>query len=152
MRQFFPQIAAILALVAPIVYIRAILKGEAKPHRTTRFVLMLITLITASALFANGDRVALWLAAASAIQAAVIFGMSLKYGMGGKDKVDILCLLIAMLGIVLWQVTKQPVLALYFAIAADFTGGVPMFIKTWREPETEIWSYMPLMSQERYSY
>lgn len=141
MKQYFPQVAAILALIAPIVYIRAILRGEAKPHRTTRFVLMVITFLTVTALFANGDRIGVWLAAASAIQAVVIFGMSIKYGMGGGDRIDILCLIIAMFGIVLWQVTKQPILALYFGVAADFVGGIPLFIKTWRHPETEIWSY-----------
>ena len=141
MKQYFPQIAAVLALIAPVVYIRAILRGEAKPHRTTRFVLMVITFLTVTALFAHGDRVSLWLAAASAIQAIVIFGMSIKYGMGGGDKVDILCLVIAMLGVVLWQITNEPILALYFGIAADFVGGIPLFIKTWRDPDTEVWSY-----------
>lgn len=141
MLQYFPQIAAVLALTAPIVYIRAILKGEAQPHRTTRLVLMIITVITATALYFQGDRVALWLAVASALQASVIFGMSVKYGVGGRDALDVACLIIAVVGVVLWRITDQPLLALYFAIMADFVGGVPMFIKTWKRPDSEVWSY-----------
>lgn len=141
MLQYFPQIAAILALAAPVVYIRAILKGEAQPHRTTRLVLMIITVIAASALYFQGDRVALWLAVASALQAAVIFGMSVKYGVGGRDALDVACLVIALIGVVLWRITEQPILALYFSIMADFVGGVPMFIKTWKRPDSEVWSY-----------
>jgi hypothetical protein len=144
MRSVFPIISAILALIAPIIYSRAILRGDAKPHRTTRFVLLLITILTFASIYAQHNHEAIWLAGASAIQAVFIFGLSIKHGMGGRAKSDIICMTIALLGIVLWRVTKQPLLALYFAIIADFTGMIPAIIKTYRRPETEIWSYFAI--------
>ncbi len=42
-----------------------------------------------------------------------------------------------MVGIVAWQTTDNPLLGLYFGIAADFAGTVPTIIKTWRLPESE---------------
>ncbi len=141
MKAAFIFISSALALVSPIVYSRAILKGEAKPHRTTRFVLLLITALTTASLFAQHNSVAIWLAGVSTIQAILIFGLSIKYGMGGWAKTDILCLVIALLGILLWKTTNNPVLALYSAIAADFTGMIPALIKTYRFPDTEVWSF-----------
>lgn len=141
MKEIFLIISSILPLISPVVYSHAIVKGEAKPHRTTRFVLLLISCLATFSLFAQHDRVAIWLAGASALQAIVIFVLSLKYGMGGWAKFDILCLIIAFIGIIAWQTTHQPILALYFAISADFIGMIPALIKTYKLPETEIWLF-----------
>jgi hypothetical protein len=144
MNEFLPILSAILALISPLVYGVAIVQGRAKPHRTTRFVLLLIGVLTALSLFAHGDQVGIYLAVASAIQSITIFGLSLKYGVGGGNKIDIICLLIAVLGIVLWQLTNNPLVGLYFAIAADFTGMVPAILKTYRWPESEVASFFAL--------
>jgi hypothetical protein len=61
--------------------------------------------------------------------------------MGGHSRSDILCLIIALIGIVLWQVTKNPIVALYFAILADFTGFAPTLVKTYKQPETEYYLF-----------
>lgn len=141
MKQFFLVLSSLTALISPLVYARAILKGEAKPHRTTRLVLLLITSLTTASLFAQGDRVAIYLAGISTFQSILIFILSLRYGMGGWAKTDLLCLFISLLGIILWKTTSNPTLALYAAIAADFTGMVPALIKTYHFPETEVWSF-----------
>ena len=57
--------------------------------------------------------------------------------MGGWAKIDILSLVIAVVGIVLWQITNDPILALYLSIGADLTGMVPAYIKTYKFPKTE---------------
>ncbi len=129
--------SSICALVSPVIYARSILSGESKPHRTTRLVLLLITILSTSALVAQGDRVAVWLAGVSALQSILIFGLSIKYGMGGWAKLDLMCLGIALVGIIAWQVTSEPVLGLYFSILADFTGMVPAILKTYHLPHTE---------------
>ncbi len=144
MKAVFIGISSLLALISPLVYSQAILKGEAKPHRTTRFVLLLITALTTASLYAQRDTVAVWLAGVSTLQSIIIFILSIKYGMGGWSKTDLFCLLIALSGIVLWKTTSSPTLALYFAIAADFTGMVPALIKTYHFPKTEIWTFYGL--------
>src|SRR3989344_189970 len=141
MDKIFIIISSLLALISPVIYAKAILKGEAKPHRTTRLVLLLITSLATASLFAQHNTVAIWLAGVSTLQAIVIFALSIKHGMGGWAKSDMICLVIALLGIGLWQTTKQLTLALYAAIAADFTGMVPAIIKTYKFPKTEIWSF-----------
>jgi hypothetical protein len=144
MRDVFIVISVILGLISSFVYFIAILKGQARPHRTTRFVFLFITALATLSLFAQGNRVAIWLSAVSTFQSIVIFGLSMKYGMGGKSKTDILCLVMALIGIVSWQITKNPLAALYFSIAADFTGFFPTLIKTYRLPHTEVWTFYAL--------
>lgn len=118
-------ISSLLALISPIIYSKAILKGEAKPHRTTRLVLLIITSLTTASLFAQHDRVAIWLAGVSTLQSILIFILSIKHGMGGWAKTDIICLIVAVIGIMLWKVTQNPVIALYFCHRRGFCGHDP---------------------------
>jgi len=134
-------ISSFIALISPFIYTRAILKGEAKPHRTTRIVLLIVTALATVSLLAQHDQVSVWLAGVSTLQSIVIFILSIKYGMGGWEKSDIVCLMIAFLGIFLWQTTNEPIIALIASIVADFTGMVPALIKTYKYPETEIWTF-----------
>lgn len=146
MKSIFLLLSVLLPIYSPWVYAKSILRGEAKPHRTTQFVLLVITLLTTSSLLAQNDRVAIWLAAVSAFQGVVIFILSLKYGMGGWAKTDLFCLLFAGLGIILWQTTHDPAVGLYFSIAADCIGMIPTLIKTYHAPETENMSFFALDS------
>ena len=134
------SLSSTLILINPIFYARAMFKGNAIPHRTTLFVIALLATISAVALFAAHDKVAIYLAAASAIQSTFLFILSIKYGMGGWEKTDLLCLVIALIGIVLWRTTENPLVGLYFAILADFAGMVPTILKTIKWPQTEILS------------
>lgn len=141
MSNLFIIISSFLALISPLVYSNSILKGQAKPHRTTRLILLIITSLTTTSLFFQGNRVAIYLAGVSTIQSIIIFVLSIKYGMGGYSKSDIICFVMAIIGIILWQITSNPVIALYSAILADFTGMIPALIKTYHFPKTEIYLF-----------
>jgi len=142
MRILLIFLSSTLALISPIIYARSILRGEARPHRTTRFVLLLITALSTASLIAQHNTVAVWLAGVSMLQAILIFYLSIKRGMGGWSPADILCLVIALIGITAWQTTSNPLLGLYFSILADFVGMVPALIKTHKLPHTEnVWFF-----------
>jgi len=115
----------------------AMIKGRAKPHRTTRLVLFIIVILGFLSLYAQGDRTVVWFLGICAFQSLVMLIMSIKYGMGGWAKIDILCLVIALIGIVLWRITSNPALGLYGAIIADIAGMIPALLKTYRLPKTE---------------
>lgn len=141
MQQLLLLTGAIIEIIAFLVYIKAILKGEAKPHRTTRLVILIIATIATFSLFAQGSQTAFWLLFINAIFGLLVFILSLKFGMGGWSKLDILCLFIAILGIILWRVSDDPALALYSAVAADFTGFLPTLIKAYKFPKSEVWYF-----------
>jgi hypothetical protein len=61
--------------------------------------------------------------------------------MGGWAKIDIVCLLISIIGIVVWQWTDEPLLGLMASILANIVGNIPAFVKTYEYPKTETWVY-----------
>ncbi|MFA6256614.1 MAG: hypothetical protein WC606_05590 [Candidatus Absconditabacterales bacterium] len=133
--------STMFALFSPIFYTLSILKGESKPHRTTRFVVLSITFLSFASLLAQHNTVAIFLAGVSVLQSILIFILCIKYGMGGWAKTDIICLVIAGIGILVWKLTSNPVMGLLASILADFVGYLPALIKTYKFPETETWVF-----------
>jgi len=52
-------------------------------------------------------------------------------------KLDYICLVLAILGLILWWITNNPLLAIIFSILADFFASLPLIIKSYKFPETE---------------
>jgi hypothetical protein len=140
----FLLLSILLPLLSPIPYILSILRGEAKPHRTTRLVILATTVLTTLSLIIQHDNTAIWLSLVSTIQAIIIFTLSIKYGMGGWSRRDITCLAIAGIGILAWQTTHNPAMAVYFSVLADFIGMLPTIIKTYHYPHTELWYFFAI--------
>lgn len=141
MRLALLLLSSVFAGVSYLVYIVAILRGEARPHRTTRFCTALITVLAFSSLLAQHSTVAIWLSVIFAIGSILIFLLSIWRGMGGWSTVDVVCLLTSALGMVFWKMTANPLYGLIFFIGSDFVAQVPMLIKTYRFPETEVWTF-----------
>lgn len=140
----FLLLSILLPLLSPIPYILSILRGEAKPHRTTRLVILTTTCLSTLSLLAQHDQTALWLSLVSTLQAIVTFSLSIRYGIGGWTRRDITCLAVAGIGILAWQTTQNPAIAVYFAVLADFIGMVPTIIKTYHLPKTELWYFFAI--------
>ena len=134
-------ISSILAGLSSLYYIYSILKGKTKPQRATRFVIFVIVLLGTIALYANHDWPVFWLYVVYSVGNFFIFLFSIKRGMGGWEKIDMICLLISIAGIVVWQWTDEPLLGLLASIVANIVGNVPAFLKTYSYPKTETWVY-----------
>lgn len=143
-REITLLLSNLLVILAYSLYILSILNGRSKPHRTTRLVLLIITGIAALSLLAQENRTAIWLASISAMMSSIVFLLTIKYGMGGWGKVDIISLIIALIGIIVWKLTNNPALGLFSAILADFSGVVPTLIKTYKYPKTEAWPFFAI--------
>ena len=134
---FFLLLSTILPLCSPYFYIRSILKGDAKPHRTTRFVYLIIGLLTTSSLLVSGNTVALAISSVSLLQSIALFILSFRYGVGGWEKTSIICFILALIGVAAWQMTSNPIIGLYAGILADFAGSIPTIRKTIVDPRSE---------------
>jgi len=66
-----------------------------------------------------------------------IFILSIKRGIGGSSKLDIMIFLMVIVSLVVWYTTKNPVLGLIMSIVTDFIAFSPTLIKAWVLPETE---------------
>jgi len=110
----------------------------------TRFILFFVlTLNFLSILSAHGNIGAELFAGIVFLQAAALFLISLRYGVGGASLFDYICLGIAIVGILVWKFTGNPVVGIWFSILADFVAYLPAFVKTWNQPSTESpWYYI----------
>ncbi len=113
----FGYLALGLSLGGLLPYIIDTLRGNTKPARISWFVWMLLGLVYVyTAVVENG---AVVFTLAQLIGPTAIFILSLKYGVGGKDKVDIAMLMLALIAIVLLLLTEDTLASLLLAIFAD---------------------------------
>jgi hypothetical protein len=63
------------------------------------------------------------------------------YGYGKYSWIEWTCLTLAVLAVISWQATQQPILAIAFAVIADAMAAVPTLAKASRDP----WSEHPTM-------
>lgn len=131
------QLAGFMAFAALVPYMLSILKGETKPSRASYAIWAVVEVIWAASYIAAGATTTKWIGIVFAMNAVLIFLLSLKYGMGGSSKLDIICIVLAALAVYLWLTTKDPVTVVYTSTLAASLGYVPIIKKTYLYPETE---------------
>lgn len=120
-------------------YIRDIYKGKTKPDRVTWFVWALVIGIGTVAAFQAHEYKTAYYTLGGTIAAFFIFGLSLKYGVHKYGWFDKTCLVLALLSLVVWQVTNNPEVAVAFAILTDFLAALPTIRHAWLRPKEETW-------------
>jgi hypothetical protein len=143
MSAFLLVIAALLQITGSSIYMASILRGRSKPHRVTRLVLAFVLLLSfTSVLAAHGNLGAKLYGGITAAFGVGFFLLSIKKGMGGAKPLDWICFALAMIGVISWQITNNPLLGIWLASLADLVAYLPAFVKTWQHPHTESpWLY-----------
>lgn len=141
MRTALLALGSLLPLVSAVAYIVSILRGNTRPERMTRFLLLVITGVMTASLWASHDTSGLWLALVSFLQSLFIWVLSFKWGMGGRDRLDIVCMGLCGIGVVVWLTSDQPWIGLAASIVADLIACIPSLRKTIRLPHTELMSF-----------
>src|SRR3989344_323375 len=127
-------IAVVIALVSYVPYIRDILRGSTKPHPVSWFAFALLMGITFSAQLITGAGPGAWVTGVSAL---AIFGIAIfSIVRGGVEIVafDWACLAGAILGIVLWRATSDPLTAVVIVTITHTIAMGPMFRKAYLKP------------------
>lgn len=140
MKATFGLIALALNIIGYIPYIREILNKVVKPQRTTWGIWSILTTIAAVNQVKNGGGFSSLFFISTSLLVIITFLLSLKYGQGGASKLDIICLISALILFAYWIVEKDTVNSTYIAIFIDIIAFVPTLIKTYRQPETEIYT------------
>lgn len=130
-------IAAILAFIGNVPYLIDVIKQKVKPHPYTWFVWTIVSCIVFFGQLAKGAGVGAIPTAAAEIFTIIIFLFSLRYGFNYITRTDTFFLIIALLGIIPWVLTKDPTVSVIIAVSIDFVGFMPTLRKTWRHPKTE---------------
>ncbi len=130
-------IAGLLAIVGNIPYLRDIIRKRVQPHPYTWLVWSIVSCIVFFGQVAKGAGIGALPTAASEIFTIIIFFFSLRYGFKNIRKIDTLFLVIALLGIIPWILTKDPTISVIIAVSIDLVAFLPTIRKTWIRPETE---------------
>lgn len=128
-------LSGLVFLVAFVPYIRAILKGETKPNRATWVIWGSLDWITAFAMYAEGTLNGMIVGAATG--ATIVVVLAFIYGESVWKRVDVLCLVGAFIGIVLWQLYDNALFGILVSQAVILVGSMPTFLNAAKNPEQE---------------
>lgn len=139
MFQYIVLIGAVVQLVGIFVYIRATVRGETKPNRVTWLIWSVAPLIGSVAAFSDGVRWAALPVFMSGFAPLLVFIASFvnPKSYWKLEKFDYICGACSVLALVLWGITKEPLIAIIFSIAGDGFAAVPTIVKSWKYPDSE---------------
>jgi hypothetical protein len=139
MLEYLVFVAAFATLLATYVYIRSMFKGGAKPNRVSWLMWSIAPFIAGAAAVSNGVGWAVLPVFMSGISPFLIFTASFvtKKAYWKLALFDYVCGALSGLALLLWYVTKDPNVAISFAIASDGLASIPTLTKAWNHPETE---------------
>jgi len=131
------EVAGVIALAAFVPYIWSILKHRTRPNRASWVIWAVLGVLLLASYHSSGATTTIWIPVTYAIMPTVVFILSLKYGVGGYNYLDAVCLTGAALGLLLWKITNTPEVALYLNIFVDALGFLPTFKKAYLQPASE---------------
>lgn len=133
----FAILSGVIVLFGGPPYLIDILKGKTKPQRTTWLIWSVLGVTAFISQVQLGAHWSLVFAGMNALGNLIVFALSLKFGVGGWKRGDVVALGIAAVGIVASLVTSTPLIALLGVIVADFAGTILTLEKTFRMPSSE---------------
>lgn len=122
------------------VYIRAVLRGKARPNRVTWGVISIAPLIAFFAMLSKGVTFQEGLyTLGSGLSPMLIFISTFiaKYPAWKIEKFDLYCGSIAIAGLILWKITGEGNAAVALSIIADLFATLPTVKKAFYHPESE---------------
>lgn len=137
MKELFTLISAILIIAAAPPYIVDTIKGRTKPERVTWFIFSVLGLIAFVSQLTLGASWSLVFTGLDTAASILVFGLAIKYGVGGHTKLDIFALCVATIGVVIAVAAKEPIISLLGVILADVSGLVLTIKKTYMDPGSE---------------
>ena len=129
--------AIALRLTANGQYVWATIRGHARPNAVTWLLWGLIPLIAAAAQAGESPRAAAVSVALAAGPLVIAVVAMARVRAPHVTCCSLVCAGVAAAGVVLWQVTDDPLLAIGCCIAADAAAAMPTLWKAWRDPASE---------------
>jgi hypothetical protein len=137
----FVYLGVFINLLGGVSYIRDTIIGKIQPNRVSWGLWAVAVFIAYFAEIKQGVGVQSLATFVVGLTPLLIFLASFlnKKAYWKLTKFDALCGLFSVFGIILWLITKNANLAIFFSIFADLMAGIPTLVKSYRFPETENW-------------
>lgn len=137
MKEILAIIAACMAIVGNVPYLRDVISRRVQPHPYTWLVWTIVSAVTFFGAVQKGAGVGAIPTGAAEIFTVIIFFFSLQYGFKQIKRIDTYFLIVALLGLIPWALTKDPTLSVIIVVSIDFVAFIPTLRKTWQHPKTE---------------
>lgn len=140
-----PMMGGLLCIISAIPYLAHTLQGKTHPNIVTWFTWSLMNAIATSAAFSDGaTQTAIFAGGALVATSSITLASLVKQGVHKYTRFDIFCQIVALIGILLWQLTDQPAIAIAINLVAELFGYTPTLRHAWREPQHETWQTFAL--------
>lgn len=130
-------IGLIIAIVSYIPYFRDIFRGKTKPHPFSWLVWGVVSSVAFFAQIVSGGGIGAWTTGITAIACISIAILAVYLGERRISRLDIVCFLGAIGGIVLWQLTGSPLNAVIVVLIVHILGFIPTVKKAYTFPQEE---------------
>ena len=132
-------IAGFIGLLGYLPYIITTLQGKTKPNRATWWIWGVLGVIQVVSYYYSESKIdsAIWLLTCYTVCQIIMAILSIKFGEGGWDKLDKMCLVGVILSVLLWRWFNSALLTLLFTLVIDTLGAVPTVVKSYYEPHKE---------------
>lgn len=138
-RYILVTIGAIINVASIAPYLVQVVKGNTKPRIVSWFVWTVLTGMGTAAAIADHQWLTSILLGASAFETLVVVLLGWHRGNRHFELLDVVCLVGAVVGIILWQVFNSPAIGALAAVGLDLLGGIPTLIHSWKKPHEETW-------------
>lgn len=130
-------VSVVIGTLSYIVYIKQHFGGGNMPHPFSWFVWSITSSTIALAMVYGGAGLGSVPFVVSALLVIAIFLISIPRGVSGISRTDIGFLSVALVGIAVWFVTGDPLLAVFLITGIDFSGYFPTYRKLLALPRSE---------------
>jgi len=140
MTKYLPILGAAAWIISALFYAKdTVISGTTKPNKVSWLMWAIAPLIAAVASYADGVRLAALPVFVAGFGSLLIFLASFinPKSYWKLENFDYICGALSGLALLLWWLTKEPLVAIIFAIVSDAFASVPTVIKSWKHPKTE---------------
>lgn len=130
-------IASCITLLSYVLYFRGILFFNTVPHAVSWFCWGLFGAVACAGQILGNGGAGAWPTGIGAFFCLVIAVIGVWRGGRQIRPVDYACLVIALVALVLWKLSSQPLVAVLIVTLADVTVMIPTVRKGWLYPEQE---------------
>ena len=130
-------IGALISAAGSIPYILAVIRGTARPRLVSWGVWAVLAGVMTVSAFIEGAMASAAMTAITFIACATVTILGWQRRTGGINRVDMVCLVGAVLGIASLAIFKSPLIALAVSVAVDIIAFIPTLVHAWTSPYEE---------------
>lgn len=135
----FIFVGTVILFLGNASYLRDTIKGKIKPNRVSWLLWTIAPLIAFAAEIKQGVGLQSLTTFMVGFLPLLIFLSSFvdKKAYWKLGRLDIICGILSVIGLILWAITRVGNIAIFFSILADGLAALPTIVKSYKEPETE---------------